>query len=48
MCVLLTAHKTSRGEKKRRINRGCIIPSLFLLMKKKAEPKRKVPTGIIF
>jgi hypothetical protein len=48
MCVLLAAHKTSRGDKKRRINRECIIPSLSLLMKKKAEPKRNVPTGIIF
>jgi len=49
MCALLTASKTSREEKKsRRINRKFVTLSPSILMKKKAEPKRNVPSGIIF
>jgi len=49
MCTLLTASRTIRGEeKRRRINREGAMLSASLLMKEEVEPKRNVPSGIIF
>jgi len=49
MCVPLTVNRISKGENKnRRINKGYVIALPSILMKKKAKPKRNVPSVVIF